>query len=66
MTPIIWSVLYAVGDCYRDSIALPKTETEIGKIMKGFKDIAGLPYCVGSIDRSHVNWTACPSDQYLY
>ncbi len=65
MTPIIRTVSSALCEYYGHVIALPTTRIELERVMKGFKDIAGLPYCVGAIDGSHLRGNACPSDQYL-
>ena len=50
---------------YAPVVRLPETLTEIQSVMSGFKSLAGLPYCCGSIDGSHVRWNACPAEQYL-
>lgn len=31
--------------------------------MNGFEKLSELPYCVGSIDESHVKWRNCQTDQ---
>lgn len=41
------------------------TETdEVARLMKGFDDLAGLPYCVGSIDGTRIQWHACPTKKF--
>ena len=49
---------------YRSIIALPKSYSDLSKTMSGFRKIAGLPYCAGAIDGSHVRWHNCPISQY--
>ena len=65
MKPIIPSISYAVCDYYRNAFALPKTGIENGKMLKGFKNTAGLPYYEESIDGRDVDWIERHSAQYL-
>ena len=52
-------------DGYRDSISFPTELGEVHAVMEGFKEIAGLPYCVGAIDRTHIRWPMCPEAQFF-
>ena len=61
---IIPQVARLISGHYRTSIALPTEEGDVAKLMKGFEDIRGLPYCVGAIDGTHIKWLACPEQQY--
>eukprot|EP00171_Calliarthron_tuberculosum_P005587 IDg5587t1 len=54
----------AVCTAYASSLALPTSTSEIASIMRGFQRIAGLPYCVGAIDGSHIPWKRCPRSQF--
>ena len=47
-----------------DKIEFPSTQFEVARVMRGFSDIRGLPYCVGPADGTHVKWLACPDEQF--
>jgi len=50
---------------YSNNIRLPTTAGSLAHVMEGFKKIAGLPYCVGAIDGTHIPWLRCPKEQYF-
>ena len=52
-------------EIYASVVNLPENLTEMQSVMSGFKPLAELPYCCGSIDGSYVRWNACPAEQYL-
>eukprot|EP00171_Calliarthron_tuberculosum_P003968 IDg3968t1 len=54
----------AICTLYSDYVKLPSTASEIGSLMNGFERIAGLPYCVGAIDGTHIPWKKCPASQF--
>ena len=54
----------AICQMFRSVLQLPNTEGELSTIMNGFQKIAGLPYCVGAVDGTHIPWRGCPSSQY--
>lgn len=54
----------AICSEFASNLSLPTSTSEIASIMKGFQQIAGLPYCVGAIDGSHIPWKRCPSSQF--
>lgn len=49
---------------YKSKVSFPNSEEEITKAMSGFKNISGLPYCVGAMDGTHIPWKLCPSEQF--
>lgn len=54
----------AIREQFHDVLRLPATESELEPIVRGFQQIAGLPYCVGAIYGSHVLWARCPTSQH--
>lgn len=54
-----------ICDHFTDAIKFPTTGVDVATVMDGFKDIAGLPYCAGAIDGSHIEWHRCPTEQYF-
>ena len=60
ITPIIRRVSRELCEQYREVISLPRSKKELYAIMDGFKIIAGLLYCIGTIGRSHKRWHSCP------
>lgn len=65
VTPIIREVSRVICSTFSDAVVPPRTEQEIRKVMKGFEDIAGMPYCTGAIDGSHIHWRKCPGEQKI-
>ena len=61
---IVRDVPRALCVTHRDELTLPTTVSEISRIMKGFQNISGLPFCVGAVDDSHIPWRACPKHLY--
>lgn len=61
---IVKEVSRAICATYSTEIHLPRAWDELQKVMNGFQSIAGLPYCVGAVDGSHIKWTACPTAQF--
>eukprot|EP00171_Calliarthron_tuberculosum_P002949 IDg2949t1 len=49
---------------YGHILRLPVSMSEIASVMNGFEAIAGLPYCVGAIDGTHIPWKKCPKSQH--
>lgn len=60
----VLEVSRVICSSYSDSVQLPTTTSQIASLMEGFKCIAGLPYCVGAIDGTHIPWKNCPVEQY--
>lgn len=58
------SVSRAICAHFGHVLKLPNDVAAIGSIMDGFERIAGLTYCVGAIDGTHVPWKKCPQDQF--
>jgi len=48
----------------REEITFPTAAEHVSRVMQGFENIRGLPYCVGAIDGTHIKWLACPEDQF--
>ena len=61
---IVHELSRKISSYYAKCIAMPQAEGDIAKLMKGFEDIRGLPYCIGAIDGTHIRWLACPSQQF--
>ena len=54
----------AISAKLRTELKLPTSVSEISTIKRGFRRIADLPNCVGTIDGSHIPWNKCPRKQY--
>lgn len=54
----------SIGNEFLQELALQTSEARIAKKMKGFQFIAGLPYCIGLLDGTHVLWPQCTASQY--
>ena len=65
ITKIIRETSRFICESFPDVIRLPRMTSEVHKTMKGFQGIAGLPYCVGAIDGTHIPWLRCPEEQFF-
>ena len=54
-----------ICDGYRDYISFLTELGDVHGAMEGFKEIAGLPYCVGAIDGTHIRRPMCPEAQFF-
>lgn len=59
----IRSVTRAICVTHRHVLRLPTYIPELAGIMKGLQGIAGLPYCIGEVEGSHISWKGCPKEQ---
>ena len=48
----------------QDRVHFPKEERDLASVLKGFEEIAGLPYCCGGVEGSQIKWLACPDEQF--
>lgn len=49
---------------FQEEVRFPVAKDNVAKVIDGFNATAGLPYCVGAIDGTHIKWHWCPQEQY--
>ena len=58
VSSIVKGVSREICSQFHDCVHFPKEEGDLASVMKGFEKIAGLPYCCGAVDGSHIKWLA--------
>ena len=54
----------ALSSKYGNHISLPRGEDSLAKVTRGLKKIRELPYCVGALDGTHMQWVSCLQEHY--
>ena len=57
---ILKEVSRAKWSQFQDCVHFPK----YASVMKGFEEIAGLPYYFAAVEGSHIKWLVCPDEQF--
>ncbi len=61
---IMCTVSRVICEKFEGAIRLPKSAQELRRVINGFEQIAGLPYCVGAINGCHIPWLSCPDSRF--
>lgn len=62
VSSILKEVSREICSHFQDSVHFPIGETEWASVMKGFEEIAWLPYCCEAVYGSHIRSLAYPEE----